>query len=52
MRKTKRFGIYVYDLRTIRSNKADANRLAKAIRNSGKKARIIRGSEGYGVYAK
>lgn len=52
MKKTKRIGIYIYDLRTIKSNKKDADRLANVIRSSGKKARVIKSSEGYGVYVK
>ncbi len=52
-KKTLRSGIYVYDLRKADMTKSDANRLAEAIRNSGKKARVIRQSRGrYAVYAK
>lgn len=52
MKKTRRFGDYVYDLRKVCSKRHDANRLARAIRDSGKKSRIVQTKEGYGVYAK
>lgn len=51
-KRTRRFGQYVYDLRSVRRYKPDAQRLAKAIKSAGKKARVVKVSEGWAVYVK
>ena len=50
-KKTMRVGAYVYDLRKSNMRRIEANRLANAIRSSGKRARIINYERGkYAVY--
>ena len=52
IKRTMKFGIYTYDLRTVKGSKKSANHLASAIRSSGKKARVVPVSSGYAVYVK